>query len=320
MTRTLSRQAYHPVPRVLLVGALYLSVSVAWNVTCAAEETENRSIQVVIWDEQQPSQKRAYQIFLGEYLRDYLIRRPGLDVQLVTIDHPEKGLSKEVLDQCDVLVWWGHVRNGEVSVDEAKPIVDRIKQGKLGLLALHSAHWATPFVWAMHERAKEDAFRALPVSERNDAQIEFIGQIERKAPTRSASLTPQVKSTTKEDGSTIIRMTRPNCCFPAYKNHGLSSQITTRLPNHPIAAGIPTKFTLKHTEMYDEPFHVPTPDQVIFEERWEAGQFFRSGSVWKVGQGEVFYFRPGHETHAVYTEAIPRQIVENAIRWLGRDK
>jgi trehalose utilization protein len=33
------------------------------------------------------------------------------------------------------------------------------------------------------------------------------------------------------------------------------------------------------TEMYDEPFHVPEPDEVIFEERWASGEWFRSGAI-----------------------------------------
>jgi trehalose utilization protein len=88
------------------------------------------------------------------------------------------------------------------------------------------------------------------------------------------------------------------------------------MPNHPIAEGIPATFELPQTEMYDEPFHVPEPDQVIFEERWEAGEWFRSGMVWNLGKGKVFYYRPGHETYPVYKEPIPLKILTNAARWL----
>ena len=38
------------------------------------------------------------------------------------------------------------------------------------------------------------------------------------------------------------------------------------LPAHPIARGVPVAFDIPHTEMYDEPFHVPAPDEVIFEQ------------------------------------------------------
>ncbi|MBP90406.1 MAG: trehalose utilization protein [Planctomycetaceae bacterium] len=279
--------------------------------------TASDAVRVVVWDEQQPSQKQAYPTFLGEYITNYLKRQPGLEVNSVSIDHPEKGLSDRVLDNCDVLIWWGHVRNGDISVEEAERVVRRLKQGKLQLIALHSAHWATPFVMAMHQRAKTDAMRNVPSEERKKAKVQFVGEIVRRAPKRDAVLTPQAEFGKNDDGSTLIRITRPNCCFPAYRNDGKPSEIRTLLPDHPIAKGIPVKFTLPHTEMYDEPFHVPAPDDVVFEEHWEMGEHFRSGAVWKIGKGKVFYFRPGHETHAVYTEPLPMKIVENAVRWLG---
>ena len=274
-------------------------------------------IKVVVWDEQQSAQKKAYPDFLGNYIAAYLKRQPGLRVASVSIADPEKGLSAEVLDNCDVLIWWGHVRNGAISEAEALGVIDRLKRGKLSLLALHSAHWATPFVMAMQERAASDALAKLPEADRKTAKVRFLGKIVRKPPRRDAPLTPIAKVEKQDDGSTLISITRPNCCFPAYKNHGKPSEMRTLLADHPIAKGIPKKFTLSHTEMYDEPFHVPKPDAVIFEEHWKEGHHFRSGATWQVGKGRVFYFRPGHETHAVFTEELPMKIVENAVRWLG---
>ncbi len=64
-------------------------------------------------------------------------------------------------------------------------------------------------------------------------------------------------------------------------------------------------------------FHVPEPDEVILEERWSTGEWFRSGMVWKIGEGRVFYFRPGHETHPVFKEKPALQLLENAVRWLA---
>lgn len=282
-----------------------------------AADPKAETVRVVVWDEQQPSQKEAYPTFLGQYITDYLKRQAGLEVNSVSIDYPEKGLSDEVLDNCDVLIWWGHVRNGEVSVEDADRVVRRLKRGELQMIALHSAHWATPFVMAMHERAKVNALKSLPKADRKKAKVEFVGEIVRRAPKRDAVLSPKATVEKQADGTTLITITRPNCCFPAYRNDGKPSEIETLLPKHPIAKGIPATFTLAHTEMYDEPFHVPQPDEVIFEERWELGEHFRSGAVWRVGKGKVFYFRPGHETHAVYTEPVPMKIVENAVRWLG---
>jgi pimeloyl-ACP methyl ester carboxylesterase len=69
--------------------------------------------------------------------------------------------------------------------------------------------------------------------------------------------------------------------------------------------------------MYDEPFHVPSPDEVVFEERWDKGEHFRGGCVWQIGKGRVFYFRPGHEIFPVFKQAEPLRVIENAARWLG---
>lgn len=283
-----------------------------------AEPDNVKTIRVVIWDEQQPAQKKAYPEFIGDYIAAYLKKQPGLSVRSMSINDPHKGISKDWLDDCDVLIWWGHVRNSEVSPKDVEPIIDRLKSGKLNLFALHSAHWATPFVMAMHERAKSDALSGLEKTHRRTAKIEFLDRIVRRPPARKAVLSPSIVSKEKQaDGSWLLRLTRPNCCFPAYRNDGRPSKITTLLPDHPIARGIPKQFSLPHTEMYDEPFHVPAPDAVVFREDWELGEHFRSGMIWKVGNGRVFYFRPGHETHSVFTEPLPMKIVENSVRWLG---
>ena len=45
----------------------------------------------------------------------------------------------------------------------AQPLIQRIKEGTLSLIALHSAHWSTPFVEAMYERTRLDAEKVLRV-------------------------------------------------------------------------------------------------------------------------------------------------------------
>jgi trehalose utilization protein len=130
-----------------------------------------------------------------------------------------------------------------------------------------------------------------------------------------------VKTTEKQaDGKVRITLTRPNCCFPRYNAYAKPSTVSVLAPDHPIAKGVPATFRLPMTEMYDEPFHVPPPDVVIFEEKWEDGSRFRSGALWKVGKGRVFYFRSGHETYPVFKEEAPLQILENAVRWFGKEK
>ncbi|MCE2694477.1 MAG: ThuA domain-containing protein [Verrucomicrobiaceae bacterium] len=65
------------------------------------------------------------------------------------------------------------------------------------------------------------------------------------------------------------------------------------------------------------PFVEKGPDEVVFEEKWDKGEHFRSGCVWQVGKGRVFYFRPGHETYGIFQQAETQRVVENAVRWMG---
>jgi trehalose utilization protein len=93
--------------------------------------------------------------------------------------------------------------------------------------------------------------------------------------------------------------------------------IRTLLPDHPIALGVPPQFEIPHTEVYSEPFHVPRPDEVMFQEESTNHEIFRAGMVWKVGKGTVFYFSPGHETFPIYFQPEPLKIIGNAVEWLG---
>jgi trehalose utilization protein len=276
-------------------------------------------IRVLVWDEQQPQQKQAYRNFLGNEIAEHLRGCKGLKVVSARQSDPNQGLSNEALEKCDVLIWWGHLRQREIKPELGKRIVQRIKQGKLSLIALHSAHWSMPFIESMNERAVEDALANLKPEQRKTARVIRIAPLSYTAPKRGAPLTPSVKQRS-EDGKEVLEVRLPICCFPAYRADGKPSHVRTLLPKHPIAKGLPEKFTLPNTEMYDEPFHVPPPDEVVFEERWDRGERFRSGCVWRLGKGRVFYFRPGHETFGVYRRKEPLLILENAVRWLAGEQ
>jgi trehalose utilization protein len=301
------------------VVASFLLTTLALSSTRAWAQPAQRPVRVVVWDEQQPQQRQAYDNFLGNAIAEHLRSRPGFTVRSVRLEDPEQGLSDDILNNCDVLIWWGHVRNAEVTPETGRRIVERIKAGKLSLVALHSAHWSAPFVEAMHARATDDALKGLSEAERKDATVTFVRPPRFVAPKRNEPLTPSVKKATGPDGAVQIELTLPRCVFPAWRADGKPSHVTTLLPDHPIAAGVPKQFDVAQTEMYDEPFHVPQPDAVIFEEKWDAGEHFRSGCLWNVGKGKVFYFRPGHEVYPVYKQEAPLKILENASRWLAAE-
>jgi hypothetical protein len=272
-------------------------------------------IRVLVWDEQQPEQKKAYgDKFLGETIAAHLATLPGLSVKSANLKSPEQGLDPATLDKTDVIVWWGHVQHQAVNVASVERVVERVLTGRLSLVALHSAHWSRPFVRLMQERARSDASASIPENLRAAATITSTNeQCIGVGVKPDARLTPFLEKT----GDTSWQLTLPACVFPSYRPDGAPSHVTTLLPNHPIASGLPAKWDISQTEMYSEPFHVPKPDAVIFEERWDKGEWFRSGCLWNIGSGRVFYFRPGHESYPVFTQPTPLRVIENAVRFLA---
>ncbi len=274
----------------------------------------SKKIRILVWDERSDTEKEAYDHFLGNYIADQLKGHPEFSVSSAGLDDAEQGLSESTLDHTDLLIWWGHIRQGEISPEKGKNIVERIKAGSLSLIALHSAHWSTPFVQAMNEITRRNVLKDQSVKE---GDISFIPPPKQfTVPQYDSRVTPYIVERKFPDGQTKLQVHLPFCCFPAYRNDGKPSTVKVLRPEHPIMKGLPASFQLTQTEMYDEPFHVPPPDQVLFEESWAGGEWFRSGMLWNLGKGKVFYFRPGHETFPVYKDPKVMQILSNAAKWM----
>jgi len=312
MTDSLNRRDFLKASAATGAGALLAPLA------AAADKAADKPIRVVCWDEQQTQQKEAYDSFIGEWLAKYLGSRPGLTAKAVALSDPEQGLSADVLDNCDVLMWWGHQKHGDVKPETGKKLVGRVKAGDFSLIALHSAHFSTPFIESMFERTRIDTARQFPDGDKEKVEISYVEPPGyRASPKRDQIVTPYNEVRKFPDGTTKVTAHLPYCCFPAWRADGKPSYIKMLKPDHPIAKGLPANFSIPHTEMYDEPFHVPAPDERILEECWETGEWFPSGSVWELGKGRVFYFRPGHETFPVYREENVLKLLENAARWMG---
>ena len=86
-------------------------------------------------------------------------------------------------------------------------------------------------------------------------------------------------------------------------------------PGHPIAKGLPAYFELEYEEMYGEPFTVPEPLETVFVSWFQGGEVFRSGLTYRRGAGNIFYFRPGHETYPTYHDETVGLVLRNAVHW-----
>ena len=65
-------------------------------------------------------------------------------VRTVTLDDPECGLTQEVLEDTDVLMWWGHMGHHLVPDEVAQRVQTAVLNG-MGAIFLHSAHHSKPF-------------------------------------------------------------------------------------------------------------------------------------------------------------------------------
>lgn len=72
------------------------------------------------------------------------LRETGLNVRTATLDEPEHGLTVDVLDNTDVLIWWGHLAHREVSDEVVARAHKRVLDG-MGLVVLHSGHFSKLF-------------------------------------------------------------------------------------------------------------------------------------------------------------------------------
>lgn len=299
-----------PKPTLLLV----LSLSM-FQVGASA-----KPIHILMWDERQPRQEEAYDNFIGNEIIARLDQvTDTLEFRSVALDDSDQGLSDENLAWADVVLWWGHARHSDVSWDNAKKVADKVRSGDLNLIVLHSAHWARPFVELMNGRSIEEGLAYI--EQHNPGKKITYETVdppkERSAPIRGSVFTPAYYGYKKGKAAVHGIIHLPWCCFPDYRADGKPSLLTSTSPKHPITKGIPKTFEIPETEMYNEPFHIPEPDEVIFKETWATGEHFRSGIVWNIGDGKVFYFRPGHETFPVFKQAEIIQILANACEWLG---
>lgn len=225
---------------------------------------DHAPLRVTVWGENVHEQRDAqvreiYPSGMHTTIADGVREHLGNDalVRTATFDQPEHGLSVAVLDETDVLTWWGHVAHDQVEDRIVERVHERVLLG-MGLVVLHSGH-----------------------------------------------------------ASKIFRRLMGTGCMLRWREAGERELVWKVNPGHPIARGIPDVFVIPEQEMYGEYFDIPQPDELVFISSFSGGEVFRSGCAFQRGQGRIFYFSPGHETHPVYHQREVRQVIANAVRWAG---
>jgi len=120
--------------------------------------------------------------------------------------------------------------------------------------------------------------------------------------------------------SKIFKRLMGSPCALSWREAGERERLWVVNPGHPIAQGLGKFFELENEEMYGEPFSVPEPLETVFVSWFQGGEVFRSGLTYRRGAGNIFYFRPGHETYPTYHDATVGKVLRNAVRWAANPK
>lgn len=133
------------------------------------------SIRITVWNEyrhekSEPSIAAVYPEGIHTAIANALGEEADFTVTTATLDMPECGLPDDVLNQTDVLFWWGHKAHQEVPDELVERIACRVRDG-MGVVVLHSGHFSKVFKRLMgtecrskwwEEEDKERLFVVMP--------------------------------------------------------------------------------------------------------------------------------------------------------------
>lgn len=109
-----------------------------------------KKIRVTIWNENHHERnderiKKLYPNGIHEAIKAAFKDASNLDVRIATMDQPEFGLSDDVLNNTDVLIWWAHVLHEQIPDEVSHKVKRRVCEEGMGFIPLHSAHMSKPF-------------------------------------------------------------------------------------------------------------------------------------------------------------------------------
>jgi trehalose utilization protein len=123
-----------------------------------ARAEQARSIRVRVWSEG-TAPRSVYPNDIDGAIADFLAKQAGLKITRARLGQPHAGLSDAELDTTDALVWWGRLRHGDLPDDRARAIAARVREGRLGFVALHASCLSKPFVELMGGPCELGGFR-----------------------------------------------------------------------------------------------------------------------------------------------------------------
>lgn len=133
-------------------------------------------LKVMVWNEgrherEHPAVAKVYPNGLHSAIAEGLRDHGFTKVRTATLDEPEHGLTVDVLNNTDVLLWWGHMAHGDVNDEIVERVYKRVMEG-MGLVVLHSGHFSKIFKrlmgtscdlkWREHDHENERLWVVAP--------------------------------------------------------------------------------------------------------------------------------------------------------------
>jgi trehalose utilization protein len=134
----------HPISRRRALGSLAVAAAAGSLVAPWPTLAQSGKRTVVVWSEG-TAPKDMYPKDINGAITEGLASLSGWNVVAASIEQPEQGVSDALLNQCDVLIWWGHKRHKEVKDELVQKIVKRVKEEGMGFISVHSSHFAKPY-------------------------------------------------------------------------------------------------------------------------------------------------------------------------------
>lgn len=126
-------------------------------------------MNITVWSENvaEKNDPKVTEIYPGGIhgsIADFLKKSFGDTVRTATLDEPECGLTNQLLDSTDVLIWWGHLAHNNVPDEIVNRVYEHVLKG-MGLIVLHSAHESKIFQKLMGTtcslRWRDDTFERI---------------------------------------------------------------------------------------------------------------------------------------------------------------
>lgn len=106
-------------------------------------------IKVTVWNEGRHEKTneavgKIYPDGMHNTIAGFLNKNADIKARTATLDDPGQGLPQSVVDDTDVIIWWGHKAHAEVGDEIVQRVQKRVLEG-MGLIVLHSGHYSKIF-------------------------------------------------------------------------------------------------------------------------------------------------------------------------------